>query len=129
MNTDEFLSEVISNTPKLNGVDTDTLLRDVYESSYQIYNHLGSSNNAKGKKRPLASVALHDSEDITETSLLFNSFETFAQKGIKETFNLNLLEYLSLPTEYCTKLTEIATKEAIKKTGIINDLEKTMNKQ
>lgn len=109
--------------PKLNCVDANMLLYDMYEVNYKIFNHIGAS-----KKRPLSSVALHEAEDNTLTSNLYEAIDTYQKNGIKEIFGLSLNEYLDLPTEICIKLLETASQEYSKKSSVINGLENDLKK-
>lgn len=121
MDPDEFITRLIETMPKLNCVDANMLLYDMYEVNYKIFNHIGAS-----KKRPLSSVALHDAEDNTTTSNLYEAIDTYQKNGIKEIFGLSLNEYLDLPTEICIKLLESASTEYSKKSSVINGLEKDL---
>jgi hypothetical protein len=104
--------------PKLSSVDADMVLYDMYEVNYKIFNHIGAS-----KKRPLSSVAMHDAEENTITSNLYEAIDMYQKNGIKEIFGLSLTEYFDLPTEICIKLLESASSEYSKKSSVINGLE------
>lgn len=93
----------------------------MYETAYGIHDHLNGVNNS-----PLASVALHESEENTINSNLYEAIDRYHEKGIAELFKLSLIEYLNLPTEICVKLMEIATKDAIKKGALFDKLNKQM---
>lgn len=97
-------------------------MSDLYETTYGIFDHISSS-----KGRPLASVALHESEDNTTTSNLYEAIERYHQKGIKDLFGLNINEYLALPTEICIKLMDIATRDSNEKAKIAQNIENTIN--
>lgn len=109
--------------PKLSSTDADMVLYDMYEVQYGIFNHIGAS-----KKRPLSSVAMHDAEENTSTSSLYEAIDTYQRNGIKEIFGLSLKEYLDLPTEICIKLLESASNEFSKKSNVISGLEADMKK-
>lgn len=104
--------------PKLNATDADVVLYDMYEVTYGIFNHIGMS-----KSKPLSSIALHESEDNTLSSHLYEAIDTYQKNGIKEIFGISLIEYLDLPTEICIKLLESASAEYSKKSAVINNLE------
>lgn len=114
--------ELIKSAPKLTGVDARIVLQDMYETTYKVYNHIGAS-----KKRPLASVALHESEDNTHTSSLYEAIETYNDKGIKDIFNLSLIEYLNLPADICIKITEVCSRESKKTAGVLSGIENSLN--
>lgn len=90
---------------------------DLYETRYGIFDHRKS-----GKKRPWASVALHESEDICETSSLTEAIENYHGRGIKELFGLSVVEYLNLPSDVCLTLMIIANREAAKKSVLANKM-------
>jgi hypothetical protein len=123
VDSNTFIAEAYKNLPKLNAFDAKLVLSDLYETTYGIYDHINPS-----KGRPLASVALHESEDNTTTSNLYEAIERYHQKGIKDLFGLSITEYLDLPTEICIKLMDIATRDANDKTKIAKQIEDTMNK-
>lgn len=93
------------------------LLYDMYENEAGIFNH-----RTREKDRPLSSIALHEPEDNTSTSRLYAMIEAYRGKGIKDLFGLNLIEFLNLPTEYCTFLMEVATREGNRNNKILNEL-------
>lgn len=96
----------------------------MYEHTAGIYDH-----SQREVVRPLSSVALHETEENTTTSRLYSTIEAFKNKGIKDLFGLNLVEFLNLPSEYCTLLLEIANKEGNKNQSILDNLNNTINKK
>ena len=105
----------------MSGIDANIVLYDLYETNYGIYNHINAV-----KQKPLASVALHETEDNTTTSALYEAIETYHNKGIKELFGLSIKEYLDLPNEICIKLMEVANKNTQKNNTILSSIEKDM---
>jgi hypothetical protein len=93
------------------------VLYDLYETHYRIYNHLNST-----KVRPLAGVALHESEDNSHGSRLYELIDTFADKEIGTLFNISIIEFLALPTEYCLKLIDTANKTMQRKSAMMTNL-------
>ena len=93
----------------------------MYETVYGIHDHLSNVNQS-----PLASVALHEAEENSSNSNLYEAIDRYHQKGIGELFKLSLVEYLNLPTEICVKLMEVATKDAITKGALFNKIEKQL---
>jgi hypothetical protein len=78
----------------------------MYETSYGIFDH-----SKKLGKRPMASVAMHESEDVNKGSFLQEAIDTFVKRNIKDTFGLSILEYLELPSDICAMLTETAIRK------------------
>lgn len=107
---ENFLTEAIEKAPKLNAFDANLLMYDMYETTYGIYNH-----KLPHSQRPWASIALHEGEDICETSSLNQTIEAYHGRGIIELFGLSLIEYLSLPSDMCITLMEIAAREGARK--------------
>lgn len=93
------------------------VLYDLYESHYKIYNHFD-----KSVKRPLAGVALHESEDNAIGTQLYAVIEMFVNKDIATLFNISLIEFLALPSEYCLKLVEIANKIQATKSNALDSI-------
>lgn len=65
---------------------------------------------------------MHPAEDNTHSTGLYDFIETYAAKDIGEIFRISLLEFMNLPTEYCTKLIEIANKRATTKNNAIDEI-------
>lgn len=103
-------------------IDANIVLYELYETKYGIYNHLNPY-----KKRPMASVALHEAEENTTNSSLYEAIEGYVKLNIKDLTGLTLTEYLDLPTEFCILLANIASKEAQKKSTILGNMEKDIN--
>lgn len=119
---DEFIVKIIENIPKLdNVIDAQIVLKDLYDTEYGIYNHLNRS-----RKRPLASVAMHEAEDINTGSLLEEVLRIYTQKNIKDIFNLSLLEYLDLPRDIIQMLNTIADETMAKRHSTVDDIEKSI---
>lgn len=116
---DKFIMELLSSAPKLSGIDANIILYDLYETNYGIFHHPGTT-----KQRPLASVAMHETEDNTITSSMYEAIDSFHQKGIKDLFGLNLIEYLNLPTDICIKLMDSANKAAVHNSNLLVNLGK-----
>lgn len=97
------------------------VMYDLYESRYGIFNHLSGN-----KKRPLASVAMHSSEDINLDSLLEEAIRTYVKRDIKEIYHLSLVEFLDLPIDVIQVMLDIATEHTREKTNAISDVEKSL---
>lgn len=114
----ELILNITKSVYGLNRVDASLLIGDIYEDIYGIYPHLTN------KSRPMASVAFHPSEDINTGSLLEESINSFAKRGIYSTFGINYLEFLALPQDICYMLSIAALNEMKIKSGMIDDIEK-----
>jgi len=97
-------------------------LYDLFETHFGIHDHSKSS-----KTKPLSSVALHECEDNTETSLIYKAIERYTKLKINQLFGLNLIEFLSLPKEYCEKLMLLAIEHAKQNTNTLNEIQNSLN--
>jgi hypothetical protein len=97
-------------------------LYDLFETHFGIHDHSKSS-----KTKPLSSVALHECEDNTETSLIYKAVERYTKLKINQLFGLNLIEFLSLPKEYCEKLMLLAIEHAKQNTNTLNEIQNSLN--
>jgi len=81
------------------------VLRDRYETGYAIHNH---EINDPNHEIPLA--AMWDCEDAFTGSLMDERMQQFVEKQVGKHFNISWLEFISLPTDQCYKMLEIASK-------------------
>ena len=116
---DTPLLETISKLPRMNSIDGQIVLKDLYESQYHIFDHIGNNNN-----RPLASVALHPGEEVVKDSLLEEIMRSYILKDIKKITGLSLIEYMDLPPDYIEIIDRLATEEEVKKYQEIKKAEK-----
>jgi hypothetical protein len=76
-------------------------LYSYYETTYGVFNH---QDRQLVKKRPLAAVALHESEENTTTSALYESIDIFIKNDIGKHTGLNMAEFFALPREIFNKV-------------------------
>lgn len=107
----------------MNNVEIKIIMGDLYETEYQIYDHLNTR-----KSRPLSSVAYHESEDINKGSLLKEAFSMYISRGIKDIYGLSILEFLELPKDIVELMFLVADEEPAKKAKAIAELEKELGK-
>ena len=118
----KFLGRVFKHVPKLGCVDAVQLIYNFYDTEYKIYNHAQVNN-----KRPLASIAFHECENVNDNSLLESVMRMYVVKSIKDIFGLSLVEYMDLPIDIVEMLNSIADKENNKKANVVNSIEKQFN--
>lgn len=127
--SEEFLKELFQVLGKVDYLDAKQVLYDVYETKFGLFNHLSGLDR---KTRPLASVALHEMEDNTKSSSLYESIEIYLDQDINKNFGLSLNEFLDLPRELINKLLEVSIKKIQKDTNTLenvkNNLEQIKNK-
>lgn len=108
------------------------VLIDIYESYFGIYNHLDSSRTGD-KTRPMASVALHECEDISSSSDLYKVIDNYFEKEVLKHTGYKLDEFLNLPREYTEiifkKISEIQLKETKKANEVNNMLSATAQRK
>lgn len=75
-------------------VETHFLLNKLFEIEFGLYDH---TNAVSAKKDPLAVIRAKPEESILNSSHLWDLAERFAKARIKERFDLNFMEYISLP--------------------------------
>jgi|DEB19_MinimDraft_2_1074335.scaffolds.fasta_scaffold42397_2 hypothetical protein len=97
---------------------------DQYETWYGIYDHL--TPREPSEARPLASVAMHESENYTEGGVLYDSLMNYAEKNYKEIWGLNLTQFLSLPCYMTKMLREITDMVHEKKVKAVEDAEQVL---
>lgn len=105
---DAMLADIIKDAPVCSPSEAKELLAKVYETTYGIYNHAYAA--IPGKKRPLASVAMHDAEDNGRSSRLYNYIESYFDESIQKHTGLSLQDFLDLPREIATLVYEKCVK-------------------
>lgn len=117
--------------PKTSFIDAKLALLDIYETVFGIYDHL--TDSYARKKRPLASVALHESESICEGSELYAFIDRYIKDDIYKSTGLNLTDFMKLPREIVQKIFKSVNtkdeKEAKEKQAIIDSLSNSNTKK
>lgn len=102
-NVDEIntrLSNFVEGLPVLATNDADQVLYKYYETSHGLFDH---RDRAKLKTRPLASVALHEAEENTLTSALYESIDIFIDNNVATRTGMSMQEFFQLPREIFNK--------------------------
>jgi hypothetical protein len=89
------------------------LMRERYETVYGIHNHDAEVSNGN-PYRPLALVAMHECEDSSTGSVLYERIELFAIREVPKYFGLSLKEFLEFPTDYCLHILEVCMRRQTK---------------
>lgn len=105
------LNTFVSRMPKLTGTDADQVLTAFYENATGIFNH---QDRARLKGRPLAAVALHEAEENTTTSALYESIDIYIDNDVYTHTGMSLTEFFSLPREFFNKILMTCSKKAAK---------------
>jgi len=96
-----------------------------YQTEYGIFNH--SRVRGPTEQRPLASVALHDKEDVMEGGPLFSHIRRFYQYRLHKLFGLSLNEFLELPLYMVELLYDIAIADATQQDHTHRDVQRQLN--
>lgn len=94
--------KVVTQVKKMNRVEAKMLLPMLYETQYQIFDHVKQSN------KPMASVAYHDAYDTYKDSLFNDLVYRYEENGIHEVYHMTFLEYINLPKTVTLQLDEQA---------------------
>lgn len=128
---DNALQDLIERAPKLVSTDAQLLLRDRYETSYNIFNH--AAPGPMGGHHPLALVLQHWNEDTVTDGPLRERVEQYLDHQILKHFGLSLEEFLDNPSYKCNLLLKIAAERNAKDdrvtSDIINDLDSGLKPQ
>lgn len=119
---DTFLTKMLKLVKKSNSVDGQLIMTAFYEHEYGIFPHLQKNPN-----RPLATVALHPSEEIIDDSLLEEAIRSYTKRGIKELYNLSVTEFLDLPVHVVNLLIKIADETSSQKHQVAASIERELN--
>lgn len=118
----EYIERLINSVPKLNYVDIKTVLTDLYETEFSIFDHI---NN---KSRPLASVAMLDCKDFTTDSLLEDIVTKYINSGVLSLLGIPLLEFLELPSDIVDRLFDLCNVKTAEKAKLASEVEKSLKK-
>lgn len=125
----------VGKTPSIMAKDT---VRQMYQTSYGIFDHIAQYQKEKHNKdpsiaRPLASLAHHPAEDIAPFRLYSEYVRLFPQLKIKERYGMTLDEFLKRPSwqvaaiiEECRRLN---SEESTVTAGVKNEMDKVLGKK
>jgi hypothetical protein len=117
------LNRLLRSERKYTWVAAKALLLQAYQQDYGIFDHVDQARkdatNNVGLKKPLASIAMHDVEEVVGTSDLVRVLREFSALKVYERYGLNLEEFLSQPKYICD---EILLECREHQTGIANAL-------
>lgn len=119
----DFIRRALEQLPVMGYDEAQTVLRDLYETEFGIYNHLAKDKN------PLSSVLHHKSEEVWLTSGLRELVEEFAVYNLGELFNITLKEFLTLPRPYVSMIREIKDSVLKKRDSIVTAVERDIFKE
>ena len=90
--------------PVKNVVLAKLLLMEAYDVTYGVFDHITQYNKDKNSKdpeikRPLSVIAMHETEEVSDVSLLYERINSYNDKKVKEYFGISLKELLDLPRD------------------------------
>lgn len=114
----------------LDSISSKMVTMEAYETLYGICNHdqIPLDSLSKKSTRPLALVALHKKENISEYSKLYRTIQRYTNQRIFELFHISLIEFLNLPREITQLLFKISYDDAVKEAPKINKALNELNK-
>lgn len=114
----------IAGLPILDSIDSRIVLQELYDSQLGIFDHLDPHN----KDKPLASISMHEGEEVNSDSLLEEKIRIYVNKSINTLYGLSLVEFLELPREVIDTLITIAGEEESKKAKILAEMKTEFGK-
>jgi hypothetical protein len=97
---------------------------DIYETYFGIFDHL--SVTFEKNKRPLASVALHDSENICSESDTYRAIDRYFEEDVYKLTGMSLFDFLALPREFVllvySNITKMKQRNIATEQTILNNL-------
>lgn len=97
--------------PSLSACDANQVLYSFYETATGIFNH---QDVARKKLRPLASVALHEAEENTQTSALYEQMRVFIENDIHTLTGYTMDQFFNLPREFFYEILRECGKKVAK---------------
>lgn len=117
--------------PQVPLMDSKVALIDIYETTSGVWDHLSDSH--KKKNRPMASVALHDVENMADGFHIHTVIRDFLKNEIYKETGLNLNDFLALPRDIVQFLFKTIqdrkVQEDIEKNKLLNSLGQTGTKK
>lgn len=93
---------------------------DLYETNFNIFNHLDKRNTAR---RPLAAVAMHPGEDFTDESRLKVCLRDFIRLQVGKHMNMSFTDFVELPSDVVYLILEECKSVQAKENAIASDVE------
>jgi hypothetical protein len=103
VNIEDSIGDLITNSPRLVSTDAQLLLRDRYETNFQIYNH-----NEKSGDHPFSLIMMNWNEDSITGGSLHERMNNYIDYDIQKYYGLSFKEFIDQPTYVITMQLEIA---------------------
>lgn len=122
---DNLLRRVIETGPMVkNSSDLQLMLRDMYETTYGIYDH-----NKDRDEDLLSLVAIREGEDGSVGGHLYERIRQFDKREILKFFGLSVTEFLELPTDIANYLVELSVQKQASNHNVARDAEQQVQQQ
>jgi hypothetical protein len=115
VNIEDSIGDLITSSPRLVSTDAQMVLRDRYETSFQIYNH-----NEKAGDHPFSLIMMNWNEDTVTGGALYERMSQYVDRDIQKYFGLSFYEFIEQPTYVITMQLEIA-EDRIRKEAPLNE--------
>lgn len=105
---------------------------EAYDITYGVFDHIKQYNIEKStkdpnNKRPLTSIAMHETEEVSEVSLLYERINSYSEKKVKEYFGISLNELMDLPRDIVEHIFDQCDKRLIKESRMQNNILSELN--
>jgi hypothetical protein len=107
---------------KLNSIDTQIYMSDMYDMEYGLYNHTLNRDN------PIATVSFFDSENTIDESPLEESIRRYIDNSLGSMYKISLIDYFNLPRHYIELMIQLALEESSKGNNALDDIKKELEK-
>jgi hypothetical protein len=119
----KYILDTVEKIGGLSSVSSSQVLIDIYESYFQLYNHLDPNK----PKRPFESVAMLPGEMLSgENNRLERSMETYVTESIKEFFDISYIDFMELPSSVVKSMLKIARKRNAARKKVQDEIDAQM---
>lgn len=122
MSIAETLQRYIDTSPRLCSTDVQLLMRDLYETTYKIFDHAHPHAD-----HPLSLVLMHWNEDSITQGPLHERMNQYIDADIHKYFHFNFQEWIEQSSWMCNLQLEIARNRIKKEAPVIQAALDQMN--
>lgn len=99
---------MLSRVDKLSVPDAKQLMRDIYETNFEIFNHISGPEK---HKRPLAAVAMHFPETPSGVRNVGELIDYYITMDVQKYAGISLDVFLALPRQYLRRVMTAVDKK------------------
>lgn len=115
------MDDTIKQLPKLDSITAQMVLREAYETIYEIFNHDYSQH-------PWDLVLHRQKEEVNQYDPMNKMIRRYRLKDVHGRYGLNLVEFLEFPRYMVKDIFKACDEIARVESRIYNDVEKKVNK-